>query len=93
MFSSGVNQQSGMRCRRIARQETNDYHGMAAVVCPGSLHRDASHRRHLLTISSSAYDQKQSIILFHSIQQARVEDVEFCQSDYSGGSDQKVNSQ
>ena len=47
-----------MRCRRIARQETKDYHGMAAVVCPGSLHWDASHRRHLLT-RGSAYDQKQ----------------------------------
>ena len=92
MFSSGVNQQSGMRCRRIARQETKDYHGMAAVVCPGSLHWDASHRRHVLT-RGSAYDQKQSMILFHSIQQSLVKDVEFGQGDYSGESDQKVNSQ
>ena len=82
-----------MRCRRIARQETKNYHGMAAVVCPGSLPWDASHRRHLLTSSSSAYDQKQSMILFYSIQQALVEDVEFGHSDYSGESDQKVNSQ
>ena len=71
-----------MRCRRIARQETNDYHGIAAVVCPGSLHRDASHRWHLLTSSSPAYDQKQSMILFYSIQQALVEDDEFGQNDY-----------
>ena len=33
----------------------------------------ASHRRHLLASSSSAYDQKQSMILFHSIQQSLVE--------------------
>ena len=92
MFSSGVNQQSGVRYRRIARHETKDYHGMAGVVCPGNLHWDVSHWRHLLT-RGSAYDQKQSMILFHSIQQSLVKDVEFGHGDYSGESDQKVNSQ
>ena len=39
----------------------------------------APHRRHLLTSSSSAYDQEQSMILFHSILQSLVEDCEFGQ--------------
>ena len=67
LLCSGVNQQSGMRCRRNARLETNHCE-IAAVFCHGSLHRDVPHRRHLLSSSSSAYDQNQTGMIFlHSI--------------------------
>ena len=68
-----------MRCRRNARQETN-HREIAAVFCPGSLHRDAPYWRHLLSSSSSAYDQNQtSMIFLHSIRQSLVEDNELGQ--------------